>query len=78
MVPLKMELDARHLLCPMPVIRASAAVTQLASGDVLSVHCTDPGALYDIPAWCRLEGHEVLEAGTRPDGDVWVTFRVRK
>jgi TusA-related sulfurtransferase len=23
--------------------------------------CTDPGALHDIPAWCRINGHAVLE-----------------
>lgn len=60
------QLDARNLLCPMPVIRTQDRVATLASGDVLEVFCTDPGALNDIPAWCRLNGHRVLE--TRRDG----------
>lgn len=56
------RLDARHLLCPLPVIRTQQKVMQLMPGDVLEVISTDPGALNDIPAWCRVNGHHVLEA----------------
>lgn len=58
------RLDARRLLCPLPVIRVQDRAEQLQPGDVLEVLCTDPGALYDIPAWCRLNGHQVLESRT--------------
>ena len=69
------ELDARHLLCPMPVIRAQQQVARLRPGDTLVVRATDPGALHDIPAWCRVHGHEVLE--TRRDGnEIVVKVRV--
>lgn len=53
------ELDARRLLCPMPVIRAQNKVAELQPGDILSVICTDPGAENDVPAWCRINGHKV-------------------
>ena len=69
------SLDARRLLCPLPVIRVQDRVAELHAGDRLEVICTDPGALNDIPAWCRINGHEVIEA--REDGDeVVVTVRV--
>lgn len=55
------SLDARRLLCPLPVIRVQDRVAGLARGDRLRVHCTDPGALADVPAWCRVHGHRVLE-----------------
>jgi len=55
------ELDARRLLCPLPVIRTQDKVKVLQLGDVLRVTCTDPGVLQDIPAWCRINGHKVLE-----------------
>ncbi len=55
------ELDARCLLCPMPVIRTQERVAQLRPGDTLSVICTDPGAIHDIPAWCRINGHEIID-----------------
>ncbi|HEX5636197.1 MAG TPA: sulfurtransferase TusA family protein [Gammaproteobacteria bacterium] len=54
-------LDARRLLCPMPVIRTQNKVNELQAGDTLEVTCTDPGALNDIPAWCRINGHKILE-----------------
>ncbi|MFP5350267.1 MAG: sulfurtransferase TusA family protein [Gammaproteobacteria bacterium] len=69
------ELDARYLLCPMPVIRVQSAVAGLAPGDVLDVRATDPGALHDIPAWCRVHGHEVLETAST-DGEVRIRLRV--
>jgi tRNA 2-thiouridine synthesizing protein A len=61
------ELDARRMLCPMPVIKTQNAVYTLAEGDTLAVICTDPGALNDIPAWARINGHEVIE--TQDHGD---------
>lgn len=55
------ELDARRLLCPMPVIKTQNRLKDLQSGDILEVICTDPGVINDIPAWCRINGHEVLK-----------------
>ena len=53
-------LDARRLLCPMPVIKTQNRVKQLNPGDTLEIICSDPGALQDIPSWCRVNGHKVL------------------
>ena len=53
-------LDAQRLLCPLPVIKVQDRVGTLESGDVLEVLCSDPGAVNDIPAWCRVNGHRVL------------------
>lgn len=55
------SLNARRLLCPLPVIRTQNKVKQMQPGEQLAVICTDPGALQDIPAWCRVHGHRVLE-----------------
>jgi len=54
-------LNARRLLCPLPVIRTQDKVKQLQAGDQLEVIGTDPGIMQDIPAWCRVNGHKVLE-----------------
>jgi tRNA 2-thiouridine synthesizing protein A len=54
------ELDARRLLCPLPVIRVQEKVRTLPRGDTVDVLCTDPGALNDIPAWCRINGHKLV------------------
>jgi len=55
------ELDARRLLCPLPVIRTQSAMQKMNAGDVLKISCTDPGVLHDIPTWCRIHGHEVID-----------------
>lgn len=45
----------------MPVIRTQDRIKQLVRGDTVDVVCTDPGAANDVPAWCRINGHRVLE-----------------
>lgn len=69
------ELDARRLLCPMPVIRAQNRVLELQTGDVLKVICTDPGAVNDIPAWCRINGHLLLAIDQQAD-EIIITLEV--
>ena len=69
------QLNARRLLCPMPVIRTQDKIAGLAAGDVLEVVCTDPGALNDIPAWCRINGHKVLST-RREDNEVIIEIEV--
>ena len=61
------ELDARRMLCPMPVIRTQDKVKTLQPGDILIVTCTDPGAKQDIPSWCRINGHRFI--GSEENGN---------
>ena len=55
-------LDASGLLCPLPVIRVQDRIKGMASGEVLEVLATDPGTRHDIPAWCRVHGHQLVES----------------
>lgn len=73
--PMDRVLDARHMLCPMPVIRTQEKVEALQVGDTLTVFCTDPGAIHDIPAWCRVNGHEVLGIQQK-DEEISIRLRV--
>ena len=61
------ELYARRLLCPMPVIRLQDCINQQAPGTRVRVTCTDPGTLNDIPTWCRINGHQVLSSDEQAD-----------
>lgn len=68
-------LDARHLLCPLPVIRTQERVAALQPGDKLTILATDPGTLHDVPAWCRVHGHTLLQ--TAQEGrEISVKIRV--
>lgn len=68
----RVVLDARGLLCPMPVIRVQERVQGLEAGTLVEALCSDPGALLDIPAWCRVNGHRVVETRSTEDEHVVV------
>ena len=59
--------DARGLLCPLPVVRVQNHMRKLPSGATLKVLATDPGAKEDIPAWCRIHGHQLLGIRTQDE-----------
>ncbi len=71
----RFELDARRMLCPMPVIKTQNKVKELSDGDILDVICTDPGALSDIPAWARINGHKIIDH-YESDDEITITVRV--
>ena len=69
------EIDTSGLLCPLPVIRTQDALKTMQPGQILSVVATDPGAAHDIPAWCRVHGHELL---AHDETEFELCFKVRK
>jgi tRNA 2-thiouridine synthesizing protein A len=56
------ELDARGLLCPMPIVKTAKAMRELEPGQVLKLLATDRGSVADVPAWASSTGNELLEA----------------
>jgi len=58
-------LDAKGLLCPLPVLKARKRLKGMAPGSVLRLIATDPAAVVDVPHFCNEAGHELLatEAG---------------
>ena len=69
-------LDARGLVCPQPVIEAARAGRHLPAGALLEVWATDPAAALDLPAWCRMRGHELVEV-VQEAGEVPIRVVVR-
>jgi tRNA 2-thiouridine synthesizing protein A len=60
------EVDARALLCPLPVLRAQKALAAMRPGEVLKLLATDAMAVIDLPHFCAEAGHEHL--GVSRDG----------
>ena len=54
------ELDARGLNCPLPILRAKKALTDMQSGQVLKIIATDPGSVKDFQAFSKQTGNELL------------------
>lgn len=53
--------DARGLLCPLPLTMAKRRMAELAAGDTLVVLATDPEAPIDLAAWAAAEAHGYAE-----------------
>jgi len=73
----KEYLDARNLLCPMPVIKAQNIAQRLQQDDILEITCTDPGAKHDIPSWCRIHGHDLLTIQEQ-GREIVITIKINK
>ena len=55
------ELDTRGLNCPLPILKAKKALTDMLSGEVLKVVATDPGSVRDFQAFARQTGNALVE-----------------
>jgi len=54
------EIDTSGLNCPLPILKAKKALTELQSGQTLKVIATDPGSWRDFEAFARQTGNELL------------------
>jgi len=68
-------LDAKGLMCPMPIVKLAKKIKELQVGQVLELVADDPGAKEDVPAWTQRTGNELVE--TRQEGSVFY-FYIRK
>jgi tRNA 2-thiouridine synthesizing protein A len=56
------ELDTSGLNCPLPILKAKKALSNLQSGQLLRVIATDPGSVRDFEAFAKQAGHGLLES----------------
>lgn len=60
--------DARGLLCPLPVLRLRKALLNVAPGGSVTLIASDPMAVVDVPHFCEGAGHVMLSSRELPDG----------
>ncbi len=58
------EIDTRGLNCPLPILKAKKALSDMASGELLKVVATDNGSLRDFVAFAKQTGNELVEQQT--------------
>ncbi len=58
------ELDTRGLNCPLPILKAKKALSDMESGQTLRVVATDAGSVRDFQAFARQTGNELVEQQT--------------
>ena len=57
----EIEIDARGLLCPLPVLKLAKRMKSLAPGGQARLLADDPAAVVDVPHYCSESGHELVE-----------------
>lgn len=58
------ELDARGLNCPLPILKAKKALSDMQSGQTLRVVATDASSVRDFQAFAKQTGNDLLEQQT--------------
>ena len=67
------EIDARHLLCPLPVLRLRKALMALPPGARVALVATDPAAVLDVPHFCAESGHVLISVRETAPGQTEYT-----
>ena len=70
------DLDARGLLCPLPVLRLRKQLLAIPEGGIVRLIATDDMAMVDVPHFCGQAGHAMI--GMRDLGDGVTEFTVRR
>jgi tRNA 2-thiouridine synthesizing protein A len=69
------EIDTRGLNCPLPILKAKKALTDMESGQLLKVVSTDAGSVRDFQAFAKQTGNTLVEQTTAGDDFVHVLRR---
>ena len=69
------EIDTRGLNCPLPILKAKKALTDMQSGQLLKVVSTDSGSVRDFQAFAKQTGNELVHQETAGEDFVHVLRR---
>ena len=68
--------DALGRRCPLPIIDLARRIGEVPVGAVIAVLSDDPAAAADVPAWCRMRGHDYLGARESATGSAYLVRRL--
>ena len=69
------EIDTKGLNCPLPILRAKKALSEMSTGQLLKVVATDPGSMRDFVAFAKQTGNELVEQEASGDEFIHVLRR---
>jgi tRNA 2-thiouridine synthesizing protein A len=55
-------LDARGLICPMPLVKTRQALMVVEPGATICVLATDPDTVPDFASFCEATGHKLVSS----------------
>ena len=65
-------LDARGLVCPMPLLKARQALMVVGRGAIIGVLATDPDSVADFTNFCDATGHRLVVSEQKDDVYLYV------
>ncbi len=69
------EIDTRGLNCPLPILKAKKALTEMSSGQLLKIVATDSGSVRDFQAFAKQTGNDLVEQKTAGDDFIHILRR---
>ncbi len=69
------RIDARGLLCPLPVLRLRKRLLALPPGARITLIATDRAAMIDVPHFCAEAGHVLIATREAAPGEVEYTVQ---
>jgi len=69
-------LDAKGLMCPMPIVKLAKKMKEMPVGKVLELISDDVGSKEDVPAWAKRTGNELV--GTKDENGVYYYYIKKK
>lgn len=75
MIQSHVQLDAKGLACPMPIVKTKKAMADVLEGQVLEIQATDKGSVADLAAWSKTVGHQYI--GSQEENGVFYHY-IRK
>lgn len=75
MIQSHVQLDAKGLACPMPIVKTKKVMADVLEGQVLEVQATDKGSVADLAAWSKTVGHQYI--GSHEENGVFYHY-IRK
>ena len=70
--PPERELDARGLVCPLPILRTKQTLAGMISGQTLKIVATDPGSVIDFQVFAEQTGNELLSLSQTADEFIFI------
>lgn len=55
------EIDARGLPCPGPIVEIFKAISTIQAGDIINIEADDRAFISDIKNYCGKTGHKLLK-----------------
>ena len=67
--------DARGLMCPLPVLKLGKVIRSVPVGTVITLWADDPIAVIDIPHFCVEAGYQLVSQADEGAHQVYVIER---